>query len=401
MKLKRMFATVGAVLALGLLVISMEGSSPQKGTSTDHEALAQKLVNQCASIREGDQVLIFGGARDVELLENLAVHVRKLGAFPLVTFGSDRMTRRMYTDVPTKYDSQTPEFNLKLANLITAQIGVDFGETQGLLADIPPERLATVGKAFQPVNELMMKRNVRQVSLGNGLYPTTELAKQFGISQEELSKIFWNGVNTDYTKLQATGEWVKAALAPGKEVHITNPNGTDLKMRIEGRPVFVSDGVISAADVQRGGPACQVWLPAGEVYLAPVAGTAEGKVVVDRQFFQGKEILGLTLTFKAGQLTAMTAKSGMDPLKASYDAAGPGREMFAFIDVGINPNVRLMPNSRMVGWMPAGMITVGIGNNTWTGGENNVSFGLINFLPGSTLKVDGKVLVVNGSLTES
>jgi len=401
MKLKRMFVTAGAVLALGLLAISMEGSSPQKGTGTDYEALAQKLVNQCASIREGDQVLIYGGVRDIELLENLAVHVRKLGAFPLVTFGSDRMTRRMYTDVPTKYDSQTPELDLKLANLITAQIGVDWNETQGLLADIPPERLAAVGKAFQPVSELTLKRNVRQVSLGNGLYPTTERARQFGISQEELSKIFWGGVNADYAKLQTTGEWVKTALAQGKEVHLTNPNGTDLKMRIEGRPVFVSDGVISADDMKRGGPACQVWLPAGEVYLAPVAGTAEGKVVVDRQFFQGKEIQGLTLTFKAGQLTAMTAKSGIEPLTAAYEASGAGRESFAFIDIGINPNVRLAPGSRMVGWMPAGMITVGIGNNTWTGGENNVSFGLINFLPGSTLKVDGKVLVVNGSLTES
>jgi len=401
MKLKRMFVAAGAVLAVGLLAISIEGGSQQKGAGTDYEALAQKLVNQCTGIREGDQVLIFGGARDVELLENLAVHVRKLGAFPLVTFGSDRMTRRMYTDVPTKYDSQTPEFDLKLANLITAQIGVEWNETQGLLADIPPERLAAVGKANQPVNELTLKRNVRQVSLGNGLYPTTERAKQFDISQEELSKIFWDGVNADYAKLQTTGEWVKTALAQGKEVHLTNPNGTDLKMRIEGRPVFVSDGVISADDMKRGGPACQVWLPAGEVYLAPVAGTAEGKVVVDRQFFQGKEILGLTLTFKAGQLTAMTAKSGIEPLKAAYEASGAGKESFAFIDIGINPNVRLAPGSRMVGWMPAGMITVGIGNNTWTGGENNVSFGLTNFLPGSTLKVDGKVLVVNGSLTES
>ncbi len=401
MKLKRMFVAAGAALAVGLLAISMEGSSPQKGTGTDHEALAQKLVNQCTGVSEADLVLVYGGARDVELLENIAVHVQKLGAFPLVTLGSDRMSRRRYTDVPAKYDAQTPEFNLKLANLITAQIGVDFGETQGLLADIPPERLAAVGKAFQPVNDLMMKRNVRRVFLGNGLYPTTELAKQFGISQEALSKIFWGGVNVDYAKLQATGEWVKTDLERGKEAHLTNPNGTDLKMRIEGRPVFVSDGVISAADMQRGGPACQVWLPAGEVYLAPVPGTAEGKVVIDRQFFQGKEIQGLTLTFKAGQLTAMTAKSGIEPLKAAYDASGAGKESFAFIDIGINPNVRLAPSSRMVCWMSAGMIIVGIGNNIWTGGENNVSFGLENFLPGSTLKIDGKVLVENGALTES
>lgn len=398
MKMKWMFVGMGLALAAGLLAISIAGTSPKEGTRIDYEALAQKLVIQCASIHEGDLVFVSGGVRDVELLENIAVHVRKLGAFPLVTLGSDRMTRRMFDDVPTKYDSQTPEFALKLANLITAQIGVDFSETVGLLGDVPPERIAAVNKTYVPVDDLMRKRNVRQVYLGNGLYPTTETAKLFGVSQEELSKIFWDGVNVDYSKLQATGEAVKAALATGKEVHITNPNGTDLKVRIEGRPVFVSDGVISADDMQRGGAACQVWLPAGEAFTAPIPGTAEGKVVVDRQFFQGKEIQGLTLTFKAGKLTSMTAKSGIEPLKALYDASGPGKDLFAIVDIGINPKVRLVPGSRMVAWMPAGMITVGIGNNTWAGGENNAPFWLPNFLSGSTLKVDGKVLVENGTL---
>jgi leucyl aminopeptidase (aminopeptidase T) len=126
-----------------------------------------------------------------------------------------------------------------------------------------------------------------------------------------------------------------------------------MKVQIEGRPVFVSDGVISADDVQTGGAACSVWLPAGEVYLTPVPGTAEGKVVGDRQFFQGEEIQDLTLTFKAGKLTSMTAKSGLERLKALYDAAGPGKDEFAGIDIGINPNVHLVPGSRMVAMMPA------------------------------------------------
>lgn len=398
MKTKRALAAMGVALAAVLLAILIAGGSPQQGTGTDYEALAQKLVIQCASIHEGELVLVFGGVRDVELLENIAVHVRKLGAFPLVTLGSERMTRRMFDYVPAKYDSQTPEFALELANLVTAQIGVDFGETLGLLADIPAERLAAVGKAYVPVSDLMLKRNVRQVYLGNALYPTAALAKQFAVSQEELTKIFWDGVNVDYLKLQATGEAVKKTLATGKEVHITNPNGTDLKVRIEGRPVFVSDGVISADDIKRGGAACQVWLPAGEVFLAPVPGTAEGKVVVDRDFYQGKEIQGLTFTFEAGKLTSMTAKSGLESFKALYDASAPGKDLFAIVDIGINPNVRLVPGSRMVAWMSAGMITVGIGNNTWAGGESNTPFGWYTHLPGSTLKVDGKVLVENGVL---
>jgi len=398
MKMKSMFVVVGVFFATGLLAIPIAKCSQQKTTGMDYEALAQKLVTQCANIHEGDYVLVTGGLRDFELLEDIAVHVRKVGACPLVSLYSDRMWRRSFDDVPAKYDSRSNEFELKLAGLITAQIDVDFRETESWLAHVPPERFATFSKSWSLVNDLMRKRNVRFVHLGNELYPTTERAKLFGVSQKELSKIFWDGVNVDYSKLQATGKTIKTLLTSGKQVHITNPNGTDLKMQIEGRPVVVSDGIISADEMQTGGAACWVYLPAGEVMLAPVPGTAEGKVVVDRQFFQGSEILGLTLTFKAGKLTSMTAKSGLEPLKALYDAAGPGKEEFAVIEIGINPNVHLVPGSRMVGYMPAGMVTIGIGNNTWAGGENNVGYSMSNFLPGSTLEVDGKVLVEKGVL---
>jgi len=398
MKAKSTFAVAAIFLVTGILAPPRAEGSQQKGTNVDYDALAQKLVTQCASIHEGDLVLVTGGVRNIELLENIAVHIQKVGAFPLVSLHSERIFRRMLEDVPAKYDAQSMEFELKLAGLITAQIDLDFVETEGYLAKLPPERVATFLKSTSRVDDLRLQRNVRFVHLGNDLYPTSERAKLFGLSQGELSKIFWDGVNVDYAKLQVTGKSVRAALISGKQVHIKHSNGTDLTMQIEGRPVFVSDGVISADDLQAGGGACSVWLPAGEVYLAPVPGTAEGKVVVDRQFFQGSDVQGLTLTFKAGNLTSMTAKSGLEPLKALYDAAGPGKEVFAFIDMGINPSVRSVPGSRMVGYMPAGMVTVGIGNNTLAGGENNAGYGMTNFLPGSTLEVDGRILVERGVL---
>jgi aminopeptidase len=191
---------------------------------------------------------------------------------------------------------------------------------------------------------------------------------------------------------------VQSVLAAGKNVHITNPNGTDLTLRIENRKAIVSDGVLSEEDLKKGFASSQVYLPAGEAYITAVPGTAEGKVVVDRQFFQNKEILGMTLIFKGGKLTSMTAKSGIEPLKAFYDAATPGKEEFAFIDIGINPDVKLKPGSKMVAWMPAGMLTIGIGNNVWAGGENKNPFSIASFIPGSTVNIDGQVLVDKGML---
>jgi aminopeptidase len=379
-------------------------ASPQMETAkkmavTDLEALSNRLITQVAGVKEGEIVFVNGGVRDMELLENIATDVRKAGAYPLLTVGSDRIFKKYYEEVPDKYDSQTPELDLKLATLPAVTIGVDANESDDIAAGISQARMAAVSKAGEPVADLYLKRNVRQVAVGNGLYPTAYRAKRFGMSQDDLAKTFWQAVNSDYSAVQTTGENVKTALSAGKEVHITNPNGTDLKVRIEGRPFFVSDGIISADDIKKGGPAVSVYLPAGEVYCAPVPGTAEGTIVESQTYMNGKEVTNLTLTFVGGKLTKMTGSGpGFEDLKKEYDARGDGKELFAFVDFGINPNLHVWPASKLGNWIQSGMVTVGTGNNTWAGGDNKVSYGLTTFLPGSTVTLDGKTIVENGVL---
>lgn len=378
------------------LVMSVPLAGPD--LRPDLKSTAETLVTQCAAIKTGDRVLITGRAADLELLEKVAIDVRKRGAFPLITVSDDRLARRMYEATPPAFDAQPDGLMLGLAGLVDAAIMVDATDSPSVFADVPPERMAALEGARRATEAAMLKHNVRMVALGNGLFPTEPVAKRHGVSVEELSSVFWNGVNTDYAKLQERGRAVQAKLMAGKELRITNANGTDLRMSFAARPAFVSDGVISAEDIARGGAACQVWLPAGEVFGAPVPGSAEGTVVVDRMVYRGREIKGLTLLFKAGRLTSMSARSGLEGLKAAYDAAGAGKDEFAFIDIGINPDVKVPAGSTMLSWVPAGMVSIGVGNNGWAGGENNAGFSAHFFLPGSTLTVDGATVVEKGAL---
>src|SRR5215213_6257188 len=84
-----------------------------KAPPTDLEQLAERIVRQSAGVKEGEVVLISSGAENLELLENIAVQVRKAGGFPLITVGSDRLAKRLYTDVPEKYDTQTDQLDMK------------------------------------------------------------------------------------------------------------------------------------------------------------------------------------------------------------------------------------------------------------------------------------------------
>jgi leucyl aminopeptidase (aminopeptidase T) len=374
-------------------------SEPLKKTAAyDAEAVANRVVTQVAGVKENDVVFINGGVRDLELLENLTTDVRKSGAWPLLTISSDRMNKKYYEEVPEKYDSQSPDFDLKLATLPTVAINIDSNEAEGLFSDVPPARLANVAKAGQPVGELFQKRNVRSVELGNDLYPTEWRAKRYGISLDDLTKAFWAGVNTDYSGVQATGEKVKATMATGKELHITSPEGTDITFKIEGRPFFVSDGIISAEDVAKGGPAVSVYLPAGEAYSTPVAGSGDGKIVIPLGYSQGKEVTNLTLTFAGGKMTAMTGTGpGFDSMKKAYDATtDPGKDLLSYIDFGINPNVKIWPASKLGNWVQAGMVSIGTGNNMWAGGDNKAAFDAGGHLGGCTVTLDGKTIIEKG-----
>jgi aminopeptidase len=366
-------------------------AEPARSTAaTDLEQLATRVITQSAAVKEGDVVLIGGRMADAELMENLAVAARKAGAFPLVTYSSDRLSKRLFFDVPAKYDSQSDALGLKLAEIADVTIEVSNATTENLFEGADPARVATRTQAFEPVQQAFARNNVRAVELGNGLYPASWRAKRMGLSEEALADLFWKGVNVDYTQLQARGE----------EVHVTHPNGTDLKFSVQGRPVLASDGVASEADLKRGGGALSQYLPAGEVYTTPVPGSGEGKLVQTRGYFRGKQIDDLTLTFSGGELTAMTGSGpGFAAFKAEYDAVDDKRKTaLAFLDFGINPNISLPADAGVGTWVPAGSVTLGTGSNVWAGGDNSVPYSLVVHLPGSTVTLDGKPVVEQGAL---
>ncbi|WP_303918419.1 aminopeptidase [Draconibacterium sediminis] len=362
----------------------------------DLEALAKNIVNQCANIQPDEIVFINGHTRDIELLENIAVNVRKNGAFPMLTVSSDRLTRKMFTEVPEKYDTQFPKLNMELVKMMTTQINVTSGDTPGLLADIPPERFVTRNKAQKPVNDLYRESSIKSVQLGNGLYPTKNRADQFEMPVDQLAKMFWDGINMDYNQLTGIGEKLTKKLTSGNILKITHSNGTNLSVKVTDCKPLISDGKVSTE--RPGGAGRFVYLPAGEVFFAPVAGTANGTLVLDHFIFRGQTIEGLKLVFEDGKLTSMSAKTDIDVLKDFYDAQDEQLAEFSLVDFGINPKITVPKGSKLYTYIPAGTITLGIGNNFFVNGDNDSSAGIQFHLTGSTVTVDNTTLIDDGKL---
>jgi leucyl aminopeptidase (aminopeptidase T) len=397
------------LVPIGLGVVLSVSLAPQtghaQGAAPDTDAFAKAIVTTNLGVTEGEKVLIVGPAREMELLEDLAFHVRNVGAFPLLTVTSDRLMERESAELPSRYDSQTHALELALMDLIDVELVVAPDMAPELLAKVPPERLAAQFAAYQPIEARARGRNVRSLEIGNSLAPTEWRAEQAGMTKEALAAVYWDGIAVDYAELERTGQAVRERLERGREVHVTHPNGTDLRFQIEDRQVFVNDGVISEEDRERGGAAVLAWIPAGEAYTTAVPGTAVGVIVTPETSFlddpaASSAIRNLRVEFRDGRVVSMTGEGpGFAAYQALYEAAGEGREAFGVLDIGLNPRIRLPEGSRLGSFLPAGGVTLVFGGNVWAGGENDVAWGDARFLTGATVTVDGQPLVQEGRLT--
>lgn len=387
------------------LLLSGCGQGPPAGTATagdtlgaaaaqapDLQAVARNLV-LAAGVKWGDRVMIGGSVRDAALMEDAAIEVMKAGGQPLIALGSEQLARRSYDEVPAAYDTIKHTLDLALINAFDVSIEIDVGETEGLLAGVPMARRVARGKASEPVTAALLKRNLRTVNLGNGVYPTAPLAKRLGIGQADLAAVFWKAAAVPPESLRTRGEALRSAIAAAKLITLTQANGTSLTVGLDADRAILSDGVV------RPGKALQAtWLPAGELVLPATAGTAEGKVVIDKLLWDGREIPNLTLTYSKGRLVSMTADSGIAGLKEAYDAAGGAKDLFGYVDIGLNPANTLPLGTGRIIWTAPGAVTVGLGENRFYGGTNASDFSLATQLGAVTLKADTTTIIADGVL---
>jgi hypothetical protein len=72
--------------------------------------------------------------------------------------------------------------------------------------------------------------------------------------------------------------------------------------------------------------------------------------------------------------------------------------MLSIVDVGLNPDSHPIAGSDYASWEMGGMVTLGMGANSWTGGSVVASGGLTFHLTGATLSVGDTTVCEKGKL---
>jgi leucyl aminopeptidase (aminopeptidase T) len=173
--------------------------------------------------------------------------------------------------------------------------------------------------------------------------------------------MFFGSMDVDWHRLADSTRALARAVEGVDLFEITADNGTDMTMGVSGRRVNVDDGLLTEAGSFGN-------LPAGEVFLAPVEGTAEGTMVIE---WGPTAKLGspLTVTLKEGRAVSVSGDN-TDDVKWLEDlwAAHPDNNNIAELGIGTNPGAT-RPDSILESEKILGTVHIAFGDNHTFGGN--------------------------------
>src|SRR3989344_422002 len=243
-----------------------------------------------------------------------------------------------------------------------------------------PGSLGVLGKSFR---RYCLERKHNFIS-------TTGLG---GLENKDLY-IITNALDVDYKKMKLKGEKIKKMLDLGREIRIKTERGTDFIASIKGRYGISLDG--DYKNKIRGGN-----MPAGEVYIAPVTGSVNGKIVIDGSSRNEKGTMiiepPITLTVKQSQI--LKIEGGKEALVleetlnlAKKMAKRPSNiSKIREIGIGINPNIDIV-GSMVVDEKAMNTGHIAIGSNYWFGGDIFTFLHLDQVFRNPEIFIDGKKL---------
>ncbi len=209
------------------------------------------------------------------------------------------------------------------------------------------------------------------------------------ITQEVLLR----GLSADYEALRQRSLKVAQRLTEAQKAHLITPAGTNLHLSLEGRPAFADTGFLQK-------PGDFGNLPAGEAYVVPVEGSAEGILVVDLAMAGiGRLSEPLRMVVQGGFVKEITGGPEAGKLLQMLEAVGPLAYNIAELGVGTNDQA-IVSGNVLEDEKVLGTVHIALGNNARMGGTIDVPLHLDGVLSEPTLLLDGRPLLEKGRLLE-
>jgi aminopeptidase len=368
------------------------------------EKLARVIVEYSIAVQKGDLVLLGGPPLAEPLIVELYRAVVRAGGNPwvrLVPGECGEILLAEGSDEQLAYCGPLDKAPMQKAD---ALIKVWSEENTKALSQSDPKRQAIASKGRKPIMAAMMKRSAlppqdpNHLRWTGTLFPTQAHAQDAHMSLREYENFVYRGGKLD--KRDPVAEWKKLGvrqqhladhLDRGREMHITTPDGTDIRFGIAGRHWINCDGKHN--------------FPDGEVFTGPIEDATEG--VVQYRFpavYGGREVNDIRLVFKAGKVVEASASHNEEFLIQMLDQDKGGRilgELALGSNYGIEQHTRNILFDEKIG----GTFHAALGAAyPESGGTNQSALHwdmICDLRQGGVVRVDGEVISKSGKFTNA
>lgn len=249
--------------------------------------------------------------------------------------------------------------------------GEQMGAAEAALATLPSGRLSLVSSALlQAVAQADVIVSLHAQLALHGEDAAMRAARsafrqagrgRWGVLAQVDEAVLIHELSADLEEVAAEAGRLAARLQSGSGVHLTSAVGTDLTFSYAGRPLQVETGLIRA-------PGSIGNLPGGEVYVAPLERSAEGRLVVDLCLGDIPLDRSVTLYFERGRVVRAEGSRAAEELRSRL-----GEEPWAWTmgEFGLGANRHIVCRGRVaLDEKALGTAHIALGANLAFGGAN-------------------------------
>ena len=311
-----------------------------------------KKIVELSEAKKGDNVLVLADYNTVSVGERIASEVYKVDAYPIF----------MIVPPLKIHGAELPEVVTEMAKLVNVII------------------------APMTTNLAHTRTRYEAQKLGIPVMPLADMSEELLTSE---------AFDADFHAIRPRVEKLADLFTKAKVARVTSPKGTDITMSIEGRNGRALHGF--AQKSENASP------PAIESSIAPVEGTAEGKIVADASsanvrladgsLIRDPIVIDVHKGFAkeiSGELDAKNLRELLESLK------DPNVYSIGELGVGMNPKCTTKGNLLDYESCP-GVIHIALGTSV-TGGKVKAAGHYDTLISEATLELDGVVAVKDGEL---
>ena len=252
-------------------------------------------------------------------------------------------------------------------------------------AQEPPEKITEEIRASDVAILITTHSLTHTKARHEGSRAKTRIATMPGITYE----IIMRTLGEDYGKVAELSSKIANILTKSSTGRLTAEGGTDVSFSIKGRKAVADTGIFTK-------PGSMGNLPAGEAFIAPVDGTAQGVIVFDGSFDSIELNQPITAVVEDGIVVEVKGGKPAKILNKRLEAVGQAGRNIAELGIGTNLAAQLSSNL-LEAEKVFGTCHVAMGNNATFGGTVDVPFHSDGVILSPTLKIDDILVLDRGS----